>query len=67
VFADQLGVAIPAAPILLAPGDRQAAGRLVPGLGTLGPPLASIVRVGVLRNFFVPSLSALRWLGELQG
>jgi membrane protein DedA with SNARE-associated domain len=67
VLADQLGVAIPAAPILLAAGGLAAAGRLVPGLGTLGPPLAGIVRVGVLRNFFVPSLSNLRWFCELQG
>jgi membrane protein DedA with SNARE-associated domain len=129
VLADQLGVPIPAAPILLAAGGLAAAGRLslpvavglgvlaalvadliwytvgrlhgrrvlgllcrvslepdtcvrrtenvflrhgvrfllfakfVPGLGTLGPPLAGIVRVGVLRFAIYSATGAFLWAG----
>ena len=129
VLADQLGVPIPAAPILLAAGGLAAAGRLslpgavglavlaslvadltwytvgrlrgsrvlgllcrvslepdtcvrrtenvflrhgvrfllfakfVPGLGTLGPPLAGIVRVGVLRFSIYSATGAFLWAG----
>ena len=129
VLADQLGVPIPAAPILLAAGGLAAAGRLslpgavglgvlaslvadliwytvgrlrgsrvlgllcrvslepdtcvrqtenvflrhgvrfllfakfVPGLGTLGPPLAGIVRVGVLRFAIYSATGAFLWVG----
>ena len=129
VLADQLGVPIPAAPILLAAGGLAAAGRLslpgavglgvlaslvadltwytvgrlrgsrvlgllcrvslepdtcvrrtenvflrhgvrfllfakfVPGLGTLGPPLAGIVRVGVLRFSIYSAAGAFLWAG----
>jgi membrane protein DedA with SNARE-associated domain len=129
VLADQLGVPIPAAPILLAAGGLAAAGRLslpgavglgvlaslvadliwytvgrlrgsrvlgllcrvslepdtcvrrtenvflrhgvrfllfakfVPGLGTVGPPLAGIVRVGVLRFAIYSATGAFLWAG----
>jgi membrane protein DedA with SNARE-associated domain len=133
VLADQLGVPIPAAPILLAAGGLAAAGRLslpgavglgvlaslvadliwytvgrlrgsrvlgllcrvslepdtcvrrtenvflrhgvrfllfakfVPGLGTVGPPLAGIVRVGVLRFAIYSGAGAFLWAGAWWG
>ena len=129
VFADQLGVPIPASPVLIAAGGLAAAGRLslpaavglgvmatlvadliwyavgrlrgarvlavlcrvslepdscvrrteevflrhglrfllfakfVPGLGTVGPPLAGIVGVGVLRFSLYTALGAFVWVG----
>jgi len=129
VFADQLGVPIPASPVLIAAGGLAAAGRLslpgaiglgvvatlgadliwyalgrvrgasvlallcrvslepdscvrrtqdvflrhgvrfllfakfVPGLGTVGPPLAGIVGVGVLRFSLYTALGAFFWVG----
>jgi membrane protein DedA with SNARE-associated domain len=129
VFADQLGVPIPAAPVLMAAGGLAAAGRLslpgavglgvlgtlvadliwyfigrlrgrrvlgllcrvslepdscvrraedvflrhgvrflllakfIPGLGTVGPPLAGIVGVGVLRFSLYSATGAFLWAG----
>ena len=129
VFADQLGVPIPASPVLIAAGGLAASGRLnlaaaiglgvlatlvadliwysvgrfrgarvlallcrvslepdscvrrtedvflrhgvrfllfakfVPGLGTVGPPIAGIVGVGVLRFSLYTALGALFWVG----
>jgi membrane protein DedA with SNARE-associated domain len=129
VFADQLGVPIPAAPVLIAAGGLAAAGRLslpgavglgvlatltadliwyavgrsrggrvlgflcrvslepdscvrrtedvflrhgvrfllfakfVPGLGTVGPPLAGILGVGVLRFSLYSAMGAFFWAG----
>jgi membrane protein DedA with SNARE-associated domain len=129
VFADQLGVPIPAAPVLMAAGGLAAAGRLslpgaiglgvlatltadliwyavgrlrggrvlgflcrvslepdscvrrtedvflrygvrfllfakfVPGLGTIGPPLAGILGVGVLRFSLYSAMGAFLWAG----
>ena len=129
VFADQLGVPIPAAPVLMAAGGLAAAGRLslpgavglgvlatlvadliwyaigrsrgarvlgllcrvslepdscvrrteevflrhgvrfllfakfVPGLGTVGPPLAGMVGVGVLRFSLYSAIGAFFWAG----
>ncbi len=129
VFADQLGVPIPAAPVLMAAGGLAAAGRLslpgavglgvlatlvadlvwytvgrlrgsrvlrllcrvslepdscvrrtedvflrhgvrfllfakfIPGLGTVGPPLAGIVGVGLLRFSLYSALGAFFWVG----
>jgi hypothetical protein len=66
VFADQLGVPLPAVPILLAAGGLAGAGRLsfpvAVGLA-VAPPLAGVVGVGVFQFLIYSAASAFLWAG----